>query len=395
MPAESAPNPQPDGRRTPAGPETDIPVDPYRPQLPPKDHGLAGQERPDSVAGSVQSGQAAQPGQTEGLETPDAGPSGAEAQLIGDMYAPYVESGDMTEAEARDSAAEVIEVAGKLDDESLVAAHRDVSDTLAGMQNWEEHLDVDSEAVGRHFDALVGAYEAGDTEAMDDLRGMMGVGDQALWDRALDNLGNRIIPERLEAGPAHEETGEQIEARERVEELFAPEQDEKFLTRLNEVGEAYSTTTRVMQALPYLDFDRAHDVYDMALDDPEPTPQSLVGITAGLENLTLIEGEAALPLWRKALEGVIGEAEQEGDGVFVVASALHDTLDRLNDEIGRERQDPDADQDKLSADEALAVKLDNLAYEDAPPSLEQRQETMKRMKHLFDEVGLDGSGQWN
>lgn len=375
MPAESAPNPKPDGQRTPDGPEPDIPVDPYRPQLPPKDRESGG-------------------GQAEQLETPDAGPSADEAQLMGDMYAPYIESGDMTEAEARDSAAEIIEVAGKLDDESLVAAHKDVSGVLVSMQNWEEHLGVDPDAVDRGFDALVGAYKAGDAEAMADLRGMMGVDDQDLWDRALDNLGTHVAYEQPEPG-TYGPDNRKMQGPTSAEELFTPENDEKFLKRLNEVGDAYSTTTRVMQALPYLDFDRAHDVYDMALDDPDPTPQGLIGITAGLENLTLIEGEAALPLWRKALKGVVGEAEEGGDGVFVVVSALHDTLGRLNDEIGRERQDPDADPDKLSADEALAVKLDNLGYEDAPASPEQRQETMKRMKHLFDEVGLDGDGRWN
>lgn len=406
MPAESAPTPAPDGQGNPTGPESAIPEDPYRPQLPPKDRGPAGQEQRDSLADPDQPDQ---PRQGEGLETADTGPSDDEARLIGDMYGPYIESGDMNEEGARATAAEVIEVAGKLDDESLVAAHKEVSGILGSMQNWDEHLAVDPEAVGRNFDALVGAYKAGDAEAVADLRGMMGVADQGLWDRALKNLGDHIIPEQAEAEAEaatpdrdkllpDDRTPEQLErarARERVLDLFAPEEDEKFLARLNEVGEAYSTTTRVMQALPYLDFDRAHDVYDLALDDPDTTPQALVGITAGLENLTLIEGEAALPLWRKALEGVADEAEQGGDKVFVVASALHDTLGSLNDEIERERQDPDADPEKLSADEALVVKLDNLAYEDAPPSLEQRQETMKRMKHLFDEVGLDGDGQWN
>lgn len=391
MPAESAPTPTPDGQGNPTGPESAIPSDPYRPQLPPKDRGPVGQ--------------------VEGLETADTGPSDDEARLISDMYAPYIESGDMMEAGARDTAAEVIEVAGKLDDESLVAAHNEVSGILGSMQNWDEHIDVDPEAVGRNFDALVGAYQAGDAEAIDDLRGMMGIEDKDLWNRALNNLDTHIIPGQPDAAPERPEAGpdsllgpetpedkeilDQVRNQERVEELFSPENDEKFLERLNEVGEAYSTTTRVMQALPYLDFDRAHDVYDLALDDPDTTPQALVGITAGLENLTLIEGEAALPLWRKALEGVVDEAEQGGDKVFVVASALHDTLGSLNDEIERERQDPDADPEKLSADEALVIKLDNLAYEDAPPSLEQRQETMKRMKHLFDEVGLDGDGQWN
>ena len=390
--SESAPTPpqpdKPDGQEgSPGSGKPDLYTDdPYRPKT------------------------AAEAGYTGVLEeTGSDGESEAEAMIVSNMYAPYIESGDMTEEEAGQQATEVIEVAGKLDDESLVAAHSDVSGLLDSMQSWEDHLDVDTDSVDRNFDALVGAYKAGDAEAVSDLRGMMGVEDQDLWNRALSNVGDRIIPEQAEAEakaarPAQEKLlpdtdtpapDEQAKAEERVHDLFAPENDEKFLARFKEIGEAYTTTTRVMQALPYVDFERAHHVYDMALDDPDSAPQALMGVTAGLENLTLVEGEASLPLWQKALEGVAVEAEQGGDRAFVVAYALHDTLDRLSGEIKREKQDPNADPDKIHADEGLLVKLDNLAYREAPPSLEQKQEAAKRMRHLFGEFGIDGEAQWN